>query len=59
MTYETTSFIICTKPQAKMLAFSFEAQTQRVKDVFTFYPSFYFFFHSSSHAALAVFDLLL
>jgi len=25
--------MICTKPQAKMLVFSFEAQTQRMKDV--------------------------
>ena len=25
--------MICTKPQAEMLAFSFEAQTQRVKDM--------------------------
>ena len=30
---QTAIFIICTKPQAKMPAFSFEAQTQRMKDV--------------------------
>jgi len=39
------SFIFCTKPQVKMLAFSFEVQTQKVKDMCLHFISFSFFFH--------------
>jgi len=35
--------MFCTKPQAKMLAFSFEAQTQGVKDMCLHFIPFSFF----------------
>jgi len=41
--------MICTKPQTKMPAFSFEAQTQMVKDVCLHFTLSSFFFHPLPH----------